>query len=235
LLVQSLPIGFAVLETGGCVLGAASGKCPDVAGDSPASQPKFSGIDRMVPTNPTCHNEALRKFGMVAIKRKSMLWYFCRVPVYLYRWRFGWLFGHRFLLLTHTGRRTGLRRQTVLEVVEYRKQGPEVVVANGFGRDSDWLLNIEAGPGEEVTIGAQHFAASHRFLGEDEAARVIEGYEHRNRFIAPIVRRGFSWLLGWKYRGGESDRRRLVRQLPLLAFRPRAAQAQIPFPARRRA
>jgi deazaflavin-dependent oxidoreductase (nitroreductase family) len=159
---------------------------------------------------------------MIAIKRKGMMWYLFRAPVYLYRCRPGWLFGDRLLLLTHIGRRTGLRRQTVLEVVEYQKGGPEVVVANGFGPDSDWLRNIEAGPGEEVTVGSQHFVASHRFLGEDEAMRVIQGYEYRNRLIAPIVRRGFSWLLGWQYRGGESDRRRLVGQLPLIAFRPRS-------------
>lgn len=73
-------------------------------------------------------------------------------------------------------------------------QGPEVVVVNGFGRDCDWVLNIEARPGEEVTVGLQHFAASHRFLREEEAVGVIQGYEHRNRFIAPIVRRGLSWF-----------------------------------------
>ncbi len=159
---------------------------------------------------------------MVAIKRRGMLWYFFRAPVYLYRWRLGWLLGNRCLLLTHIGRRTGLRRQTVLEVVEYQKEGPEVVVVNGFGPDSDWLRNIAATPGEEVTVGLRHFIASHRFLGEEEAAKVIEGYERRNRFMAPIVRRGLSWLLGWKYRGSESDRQRLVRQLRLVAFRPRS-------------
>jgi deazaflavin-dependent oxidoreductase (nitroreductase family) len=159
---------------------------------------------------------------MIAIKKRGMLWYSFRAPVYLYRWRLGWLFGHRLLLLTHIGRRTGLRRQTVLEVVEYRKAGPEVVVANGFGPDCDWVRNIEAKTGEEVTVGLQHFVASHRFLGEDEAIKVIQDYEHRNRFIAPVVRRGFSWLLGWRYRGGESDRRRLVGQIPLIAFRPRS-------------
>jgi deazaflavin-dependent oxidoreductase (nitroreductase family) len=161
------------------------------------------------------------KAGMIAIKKKGMLWYFFRAPVYLYRWRLGWLLGRRCLLLTHIGRRTGLRSQTVLEVVEYREDGPEVVVANGFGPDSDWLRNIEAKPGEEVTVGSQHFVASHRFLSEEEAMKVIQGYEHRNRFIALVVRRGFTRLLGWKYLGGENDRRRLVRQLPPLAFRPR--------------
>ena len=159
---------------------------------------------------------------MVAIKRQGVMWYLFRVPVYLYRWRLGWLFGHRLLLLTHTGRRTGRRRQTVLEVVEYRKEGTEVVVVNGFGPDSDWLRNIKAKPDEEVIVGWQHFAASHRFPGEEEAMNVIQRYEHRNRLIAPVVRAGLSWLLGWPYRGGESDRRRLVWQLPLLAFRPRS-------------
>ena len=33
-----------------------------------------------------------------------------RAPVYLYRWRCGWLIGHRFLLLIHTGRHTRLKR-----------------------------------------------------------------------------------------------------------------------------
>jgi deazaflavin-dependent oxidoreductase (nitroreductase family) len=128
--------------------------------------------------------------------------------------------GKRFLLLTHIGRHTGLRRHTVLEVVEYREEGPEAVVVNGFGPNCDWLRNIEANPGEEVTVGSNHFLASHRFLGEEEARLVIQGFEHRNRFITPIVRLGLSWLLGWRYRGTETDRLRLVRQLPLIAFRP---------------
>ena len=158
---------------------------------------------------------------MVEIRKKGMLRFLFRAPVHLYSWHLGWIFGHRLLLLTHIGRRTGLRRQTVLEVVDYRTDGPEVVVANGFGRDSDWVRNIEARPGEEVTVGSQHFVAIHRFLGEEEAATVVEEYEHRNRFIAPIVRKGFSWLVGWQYRGGDDDRRKFVRQIPLIAFRPR--------------
>ena len=158
---------------------------------------------------------------MTAIKKKGMLRYFFRAPVYLYRWRLGWLLGHRLLLLTHIGRRTGLRRQTVLEVVEYRKEIPEAVVVSGFGPDSHWLRNIEAMSGEEITVGSQHFIALHRFLGEEEATKVIRDYERRNRVMTPIVRRGLTWLLGWQYHGAEGDRLRLVRQLPLIAFRPR--------------
>jgi deazaflavin-dependent oxidoreductase (nitroreductase family) len=159
---------------------------------------------------------------MAAIKRKGILWYFFRAPVYLYRWRLGRLFGNRFLLLTHIGRRTGLRRQTVLEVMEYRQEAPEVVVMSGFGPNSEWLRNIEVTPCEEVIVGSQHFVASHRFLGEEEAMRVVRNYDRRNRLIAPIVHCVLSRLLGWRYRGSEVDCRRLVSQLPLVAFRPRS-------------
>ena len=116
-----------------------------------------------------------------------------RAPVYLYRWHLGWLLGRRFLLLTHIGRRSGLQRQTVLEVVEYRKSQPEVVVVSAFGRKADWLQNIEANPEEEVSMGSRHFAASHRILSEEEAMRVITDYEHRNWLIAPLIRAGLSW------------------------------------------
>jgi deazaflavin-dependent oxidoreductase (nitroreductase family) len=119
-------------------------------------------------------------------------------PVYLYSWNLGWLLGHRFLLLIHVGRRTGLRRHTVLEVMEYRKEGPEVVVMSAFGRNADWLRNIEATPALEVAIGSQHFVAARRFLDEEEAIGVITGYEWRNWFIAPIIRAVLSRLLGWR-------------------------------------
>jgi len=158
---------------------------------------------------------------MSAIQKNSVLRHLLRAPVYLYRWRLGPLFGKRFLVLTHTGRRTGVRHQTLLEVMEYREVGPEAVVMSGFGRNSDWLRNIEATPNEEVVIGTRHFQASHRFLAEEEAVNVVENYERGNRLVASLVRWVLSRLLGWQYRGSTDDRRRLVGQLPLIAFRPR--------------
>ena len=40
-----------------------------------------------------------------------------RLPSYIYHLRLGGLLGHRFLLLTHRGRRSGLARRTPLEVL----------------------------------------------------------------------------------------------------------------------
>jgi hypothetical protein len=104
--------------------------------------------------------------------------------------------------------------------LEYRKEGHEAVVMSAFGPDADWLRNIEATPTPEVIIGSQRFIAVHRVLDEDEAGSVITGYEQRNWLIAPIIRWVLSRLLGWHYNGEMDQRRRLIAQLPCIAFRP---------------
>ncbi len=143
-----------------------------------------------------------------------------RAPVALYRWHLGWMLGHRFLLLQHVGRRTGQPRRTVLEVVAWHKHIQEAVVVSGFGPGSNWLRNIQANPQVQVRIGTSSFAARARVLDADEAVAVIAAYEHRQRLVAPVIRAGLSWILGWRYDGSAAARRRLVAQLPLIAFRP---------------
>lgn len=73
-----------------------------------------------------------------------------------------------------------------------------------------------------MVIGTRHFRASQRFLAEEEAVNVVENYDRRNRLVAPLVRRVLSQLFSWRYSGSENDRRRLVAELPLIAFRPRS-------------
>jgi hypothetical protein len=93
---------------------------------------------------------------------------------------------------------------------------------SAYGSGADWLRNIQATPGPDVDLGSGRFVAMHRFLDEEEALGVITGYERRNWFMAPIIRLVLSRFLGWRYHGSDNERRRLVAQLPLVAFRPRS-------------
>jgi len=65
-----------------------------------------------------------------------------RFPILFYRVGLGVLLGTRFLLLTHTGRKSRLERKNVLEVVKYDKETGTFTVAAGFGTTSDWYRNI---------------------------------------------------------------------------------------------
>ena len=146
-----------------------------------------------------------------------------RLPVFLYRWRLGWLLGGRFLLLVHAGRRTGREYHTVVEVVGHDRATGEWTVVAGFGRASDWYRNVMAGGAVRVVVGRRSFEPAVRELDEDAAVQVLAAYERRNRAVAPVVRAVLSRLAGRRYTGTEADRRRLVQQLPLIGFRPTAA------------
>ena len=137
----------------------------------------------------TRHLRSAQQLGRAQRSRRptGVLRRLFRALEYLYRCEYDWLLGHRFLLLIHVGRRTGLARQTVLEILEYRKEGPEAVVMSAFGPTADWLRNIETNPDPEVVIGSQPFFATYRVLDEADAVRVITGYEQRKWLIAPII------------------------------------------------
>lgn len=63
---------------------------------------------------------------------KGWLHALLRIPILLYRVHMGWLLGHRFLLLTHVGRKSGTRHHTVLEVVCYASLSRTCIVASGW-------------------------------------------------------------------------------------------------------
>ncbi len=65
-----------------------------------------------------------------------------RAPGLLYRFGLGGLLGHRFLQLTHTGRRSGRQQMTVLEVLAWDPARREAAVLSAFGRGSVVLSGL---------------------------------------------------------------------------------------------
>jgi hypothetical protein len=111
----------------------------------------------------------------------------------------------------------------MLEVVGENHRRHEVIVLAGLGRAAQWYRNLLAGTTAEVAIGRERFAAGYRELAPAEAAAVLAEYERRNRYIAAVVRRVLSWLVGWTYDGTSDARARLVSELPMVALLPQRA------------
>ena len=57
--------------------------------------------------------------------------------------------GGRILVITHTGRKSGLQRRTP---VNYSTVDGDIYCLSGFGRISDWYRNIKADPNVEVWL-----------------------------------------------------------------------------------
>jgi deazaflavin-dependent oxidoreductase (nitroreductase family) len=143
-----------------------------------------------------------------------------RLPVHLYDLGAARLLGHRFLLLTHRGRRSGRLYRTMLEVVGWDPERREAIVMSGFGPNANRRLNVLAGGAVEVRIAGLRFEPRLRSLEREEAVGVVADYERRNRVAGPIVRAILSRLAGFRYDGSAESRHRLVEALPLLAFGP---------------
>jgi len=140
-----------------------------------------------------------------------------RLPIWLYRAQLGWLLGHRFLLLTHTGRKSGLPRQTVIEVVRYEKDTKTCYVVSGWGEKSDWYQNVRKSPQVGIHSGGDRFQAQAAFIGLEQAVGILEAYAREH----PMAFNELSGLfLGERMTPNSDAPRRLAEKMPMIAFRP---------------
>ncbi len=131
-----------------------------------------------------------------------------RAPLLLYRAHLGWVLGGRFLLLEHTGRRTGTQRRAVIEVVGADADGRAYCVVSGWGKGADWFLNVQRWPEVHVTVRRRRFAATAEVLPPYEGERALTAYRARHGMAAHIIQR----------LAGQSDWRELARGLSVVRF-----------------
>lgn len=140
-----------------------------------------------------------------------------RLPIQLYRLGLGGLMGQRFVLIHHVGRRTGLPREAVVEVVAREPDTGAVVVASGFGPRSDWYQNLLATPDVEIELGRTRLAVHAEVLEAEQAGTRMVDYAHRH----PGAARSLSGLMGYEVDGTDDGYRRVGASLPMVRLLPR--------------
>jgi hypothetical protein len=76
-----------------------------------------------------------RLLGLRQQPGRIALW-FMRLPRPLYHRGWGRLLGRTFLLITHEGRTTGKRRETVAMALAYDPETQETVICSAWGPDT---------------------------------------------------------------------------------------------------
>ncbi len=139
-----------------------------------------------------------------------------RLPILLYRAHLGWLAGDRFLELTHTGRKSGLPRHTIIEVLQHNKASDFFYVLAGWGEKSDWLRNIEKTPQVVIHVGRRRFHALAKRVPPEEGELKVLDYAHRH----PMAMRVLPRMMGYTTDGTDEDFRALARLGIVVAFQP---------------
>lgn len=146
-------------------------------------------------------------------------WFF-RVPQWLYRMGLGGcerLVGMHWLLITTKGRRTGLPRPVMVDLLDHDPATGRYYVQPGWGRASDWVKNIEANPIVDIQDGRRRFRARAIDVSGPE------GGEHASRFMRkhPLARLLAKRMLGIEMPASEEALRAVLsKDIMVLAFEP---------------
>jgi len=137
--------------------------------------------------------------GIVRLFRR----YFERAP--------GWV------LLTTTGRKTGLPREVLLPC---ERAHDVIIVISTYGRRSDWIRNLERQPAVRVTAAGWVVAATAEVIDDVEAKRALVT---RHPFFVPLPMGPLNLLHRTLLRPlTVAFLRWWVRCRPVVAIRPRA-------------
>lgn len=149
--------------------------------------------------------------------------WFLKTPILLFRLKLGFLFGDRFLMITHAGRKSGTVYRTPLEIVVHDANSAEYIVCSGTGPNADWFRNITATPVTAVQVKNRVWAPTQRFLDPAEAAGRFADYERRH----PTAASRLLDSMGQSYDGTDADRVRMMGNIPMVAF-SEAARTAVP-------
>lgn len=145
-----------------------------------------------------------------------------RAPILLYRWNLGWMLGGRFLLLSHTGRKSGLKRETVIEVVSYDKATGAYYVAAAWRDQSDWYRNLQQDPTVGVQVRNRSFPARAEEVATQEGEARLWDYarKHPTAFRELVM-----VMLGERMPPSKETCRKVAELVPVISLSPQDKHA----------
>ena len=147
---------------------------------------------------------------MTRAPNRRLRWFY-RAPITLYRLGLGRVMGGRVLMLTHKGRKSGLDRYVVLEVVDRTSEGWYVAAA--YGNNADWFRNTKADPNVTVNYKGRSTAATATVAPEPEGAEVLRRYARKH----PRAARTLGRLMGVPMEGDMTEAAHTIPIVKLVA------------------
>jgi deazaflavin-dependent oxidoreductase (nitroreductase family) len=139
---------------------------------------------------------------------KAFLRFLFRIPVYFYRIGLGWLFGERFVLINHVGRKTGKEHQVVVEVLEREKGTNNVIVVAGYGEQTQWYKNLRNQSKTTIQLRNRKYGVSVEFITPEDGEDIIARYVGR---YGKLTQQLFS-MMGYEWDGSEKGARDIARR-----------------------
>ena len=147
----------------------------------------------------------------------TLLKFFFKVPLLMHKLGFGgWerLIGAQWMLITTIGRKTGKRRETMVDVMDYDKANDTYYIEAAYGARADWYRNIQRNPIFEAQVGRRKFKARAGALSTESASDLLVQFYRQK----PAYTRSVMAMAGMKFKD-EDELRDLGKNLTLLAVK----------------
>ncbi len=147
-----------------------------------------------------------------------LLKFFFKMPLFMHKIGFGgWerIIGAQWMLITTIGRKTGKRRETMVDVMKYDKANDTYFIEAAYGARADWYKNIQSNPVFEAQVGRRKFTARAGALSTEGASELLVQFYRQK----PAYTRSVMAMAGMKF-NGENELRELGKNLTLLAVKP---------------
>ncbi|MEW5940166.1 MAG: nitroreductase family deazaflavin-dependent oxidoreductase [Chloroflexota bacterium] len=151
--------------------------------------------------------------------------FFFKVPVWVHKLGFGgWerIIGAQWMLIATTGRKSGRKRETMVDVMDYDAASDTYYIEAAYGSRADWVKNIEAAPRFHAQVGRRKFYARLEPLSNQNAGELMVKFYRAK----PAYTRSVMKMVGMTFTG-EDDLRALGSKLTLFAVKPEAAGRQV--------
>ena len=148
----------------------------------------------------------------------TLLKFFFKVPLLMHEIGFGgWerLIGAQWMLITTIGRKTGKRRKTMVDVMDYDESNDTYYIEAAYGARADWYKNIQNNPVFEAQVGRRKFKTRAGALTTEGAAELLVRFYRQK----PAYTRSVMAMAGMKFKD-ETELRELGKNLTLLAVKP---------------
>ena len=140
-----------------------------------------------------------------------------RTYIWLHRWILGWMMGGRFLLLTHIRRKSGLKHQTVIEIVNHKETTGAYYVAAARWEKSNWYRKIQQNPTVDMQVHNHKFQADAEQISTQEAEERLWDYSQKYpTAFGELV----TIMLGESLLPVKETCRKVTKSVPLISLTP---------------
>jgi deazaflavin-dependent oxidoreductase (nitroreductase family) len=113
-----------------------------------------------------------------------------QIPTWIFRLHLSRVFGERFAMITHRGRKSGEPRTVIVETADGSVAEGRLVYIVAFGSRAQWYKNLKAAPAISIEIAGRVYSEPrHQILSPEETERAIASYWARYPRLARLLAR----------------------------------------------